>query len=110
MAAADLREVLQIGARADVHVQPGDGKPVATGARPGSRRFASCQMPCFDCLPPVLVLRLWPWPKPGLIRRVMRSAGRAAAELIDHVGRAAVDVDVCSTQRSSDSASKMSAV
>ena len=50
-------------------------------------------MPCFDCLPPVLVFWLCPWPKPGLIRRVMFRAGGAAAELVDHVGRAAVDVD-----------------
>ena len=53
----------------------------------------SCQMPCFDCSPPVLVFWLWPWPKPGLSRSVMLAAGRATAELIDHVGRAAVDVD-----------------
>ena len=51
-------------------------------------------MPCFDCSPPVLVFWLWPWPKPGLIRRVMSRPGRHLAELVDHVGRAAVDVDV----------------
>ena len=50
-------------------------------------------MPCFDCSPPVLVFWLWPWPKPGLIRSVIAAAGRALAELIDHVGRAAVDVN-----------------
>ena len=50
-------------------------------------------MPCFEWSPPVLVLWLWPWPKPGLIRSVIVAARRAAAELVDHVGRAAVDVD-----------------
>ena len=51
------------------------------------------QMPCFACLPPVLVFWLWPWPKPGFTRSVISRPG-AAAELIDHVGRAAIDVDV----------------
>ena len=32
-------------------------------------------MPCFDWSPPVLVLRLWPWPKPGLIRKVISRPG-----------------------------------
>ena len=39
-----------------------------------------------------------------------RPARGAAAELVDHVGRAAVDVDVLATQRSRASASKTSAV
>ena len=30
------------------------------------------QMPCLLCSPPVLVLRLWPWPKPGLMRSQTR--------------------------------------
>ena len=53
-------------------------------------------MPCFDCSPPVLVFWLWPWPKPGLIRSVMPPARRrgSLAKLVDHVGRAAVHVDV----------------
>ena len=49
-------------------------------------------MPCFDCSPPVLVFWLWPWPKPGLIRSVIAAARGPLAELLDHVGRAAVDV------------------
>ena len=87
------RQVLQVGARADVHVQAGDRQAVTVGAIAGSRRAASCQMPCFDCSPPVLVFWLWPWPKPGLIRSVIVAARRSLAELVDHVGRAAVDVN-----------------
>ena len=56
-------------------------------------------MPCFEWLPPVFVFWLWPWPKPGLMRSVMRAVGEPGAVaglavLVDHVGRAAVDVDV----------------
>ena len=50
-------------------------------------------MPCFECSPPVFVFWLWPWPKPGLIRSVIDAAGHPLPELVDHVGRAAVDVD-----------------
>ena len=85
--------MLQVGARADVHVQAGDAPGRDDRPAAGSRRAASCQMPCFDCSPPVLVFWLWPWPKPGLIRSVISRPGRPLAELVDHVGRAAVDVD-----------------
>ena len=58
-------------------------------------------MPCFEPLPPVLVFWLWPWPKPGLMRSVIvrpverpGSLCRGCAVLVDHVGRAAVDVEV----------------
>ena len=51
-------------------------------------------MPCFEWEPPVFVFWLWPWPKPGLMRSVIGLPGAALAVLVDHVGRAAVDVDV----------------
>ena len=62
-------------------------------ARRRHSAICSCQMPCFDCSPPVLVFWLWPWPKPGLTRSVISRPGRAFTELLDHVGRAAIDVD-----------------
>ena len=79
-----------------MHVQPGNRKPVA--ARPAQTQSpsCSCQMPCFDCSPPVLVFWLWPWPKPGieaqrdLASKVVMPAAKLAV-LVDHVGRAAVD-------------------
>ena len=37
-------------------------------------------MPCFDWSPPVFVLRLWPWPKPGLIRNVICRPGRRGGQ------------------------------
>ena len=58
----------------------------------------SCQMPCFDWAPPVFTFWLCPWPKPGLIRSVIgepcRGPTAGFAVLVDHVGRAAVDVNV----------------
>ena len=72
-------------------------------ARAAQSASCSCQMPCFEWLPPVLVFWLWPWPKPGLMRSVIRLPGSRAvpgparstlAVLVDHVGRAAIDVDV----------------
>ena len=89
---ADLAKMLQVGARADVHVQTCDFQALGIGPAQAVGN-CSCQMPCFDCSPPVLVFWLWPWPKPGLIRSVIVAARGTLAELLDHVGRAAIDVD-----------------
>jgi hypothetical protein len=65
--AADFLQMAVVHARADVHVQAGQHQ--AAGLDGVQRRFSSlCQMPCLLCSPPVLVLLLWPWPKPGLMR------------------------------------------
>ena len=74
-----------------MHVQAGDCKALKIGAVQTVGKL-SCQMPCFDCSPPVLVFWLWPWPKPGLIRSVIRLPGARSAELLDHVRRAAIDM------------------
>jgi hypothetical protein len=46
------------------------------GGSAGGR--SACQMPCLLCSPPVLVLLLWPWPKPGLMRSHTRWPGARA--------------------------------
>jgi hypothetical protein len=48
---------------------PADHRPAPAGR-------SACQMPCLLCSPPVLVLLLWPWPKPGLMRSQTRWPGR----------------------------------
>ena len=89
---ADLRQVLQVGARADVHVQPGNDQVVASGE---TATLA-------ELLVPDAVLRLFAAGVGLLAVAVAKAridpqgdlaAGRTLAELVDHVGRAAIDVD-----------------
>ena len=51
---------------------------------------SACQMPCLLCSPPVLVLLLWPWPKPGLMRSQTGWPWRDRAQLVQHVDGAGV--------------------
>ena len=80
-------------------------------ARARQSASCSCQMPCFDWLPPVFVFWLWPWPKPGLIRSVIELARATRSPYWSIMsGEPQLTWMSCSTTRSSASRSKMSAV
>jgi len=63
-----------------------------------------------DRHPPVLVLRLCPWPKPGLIRRVIGTPGIRAPSWSIMSADPQLQGIWAWTTKSSDSRSKMSAV
>ena len=91
--AADLGEVLQVGAAADVHVEAGDRQAVAIGPAE-----AVVELVVPDAVLGLLAAGV------GLLAVAVAEAGIDAerdvaargplAELVDHVGRAAVDRDV----------------
>ena len=67
-------------------------------------------MPCLEWSPPVLVFRLWPWPKPGLIRSVISRPGAREPYWSIMSGEPQLTWMFFSSTNSSDAASKMSAV
>ena len=84
--------MFQIGARADVHVQAGDRKPIAAGP---VETLGDLPVPnaVFRLLAAGVGLLAMAVAEAGIDPQGDASAGGAAAELVDHVGRAAVDVD-----------------
>ena len=91
--AADLAEVFEVGARADVHVQASDGEVVAC------RDINAL----FELFVPDTVFGLFatcvgflavPVAESGVDAEGDAAARNSRTELVDHVGRAAVDVDV----------------
>ena len=64
--------------------------------------ICSCQMPCFECSPPVFVFWLWPWPKPGLTRRVISRPGARSPNWAIMSGEPQFTWMPFSTTRSSD--------
>ena len=90
---ADLCQMLQIGARSDMHVKPSHFQPASLGSFHAFRQL----------LVPNAVLRLLAArvcflavsvPETGIDTQRDFSIGYALAQLIDHVGRTAVDVNV----------------
>ncbi len=85
--------MFQVGARSDVHVQAGDAQPVVVGV---DQALGELLVPdaVLGMVTAGVRLAAVAVPKAGIDAERDLAARGAAAVLVDHVGRAAIDVDI----------------